>query len=187
MSNKKRFIQSVIARSLPSADKREAALVYALDLWDWLTSKGYGDDKPHEPRVSKDWYKELSAHQRRYFDAFWIAFNYKHGRNEAAMRWAQLGELTQDEYQRIIDAADKEAKTQRAEGQVRKHAEGWLHARRFDDYAPVKRQANQVANLALVGLKNEYNAIKRLYDSSRDEKLLTQLEKLEDAIKQAGG
>lgn len=183
--SKKRFIQSVIARSLPSADKREAALAYAEELWSWLTDKGYGDDKPHEPRISQDWYKLLSDMQRRYFDAFWIAFNYKKGRNEAAMRWYQLGELSQADYQRIIDAADKEAKQDRPVGTVRKHAEGWLHAKRFYDYTPVKPSAKSAHNLALATLKNKLAGVKLLYERGKDPALLKQIEQLERAISEA--
>lgn len=183
--SKKRFVQAVVARSLPTPDKRQACLDYALDLYDWLTGKGYGDDKPSQPREGKDWYTKLDGRQKRWFDGFWVAFQLKAGRNEAAMRWSQLGSLSDAEYQQIIDAAAKEAKRERPEGQARKNAQGWLHAKRYLDFTPTKTAALSLQNHVLTRLVNDLNGVKRLYETSKDEALLPQIEKLEAAVKAA--
>ena len=180
--SRKRFVQAVIARSLPAPDKREAALAYALELWAWLTAKGYGDDKPAQPRVSDDWMVKLSARQQRWFSAFWLAFAYKKGKNEAAMRWYQLGELSDADYQQIIDAADKEAKRERPQGQARKEAQGWLHAKRYLDYQATPKHAKTAAELAINSLSNELTQLNKLYAAGNHPALLPQIEKLEAAL-----
>jgi len=180
--SKKRFIHQVIIRSLPAIDKLPQAIHYAEQLWDELSKHGYGADK-QQPRDNKDWYAALNARQKKWFVAFWNAFNYKHGRNGAAMRWQQLGDLSDAEYQQIIDAAGKEAQKQLPQGQARKMAQGWLAEKRWQDYQPVETDKKQQKNHVLTHLNNELNAIRRLYESSRDEQLLSQIEQLEQAIR----
>ncbi|MDP1664109.1 MAG: hypothetical protein Q8L79_03205 [Methylobacter sp.] len=183
--SKKRFVQTVVARSLPPPDKRQACLDYALDLYDWLTGKGYGDDKPSQPRDGKDWYTKLDERQRRWFDGFWVMFDYKKDRDGAAMRWSQLGKLSDAEYQQIIDAAKSEAKRELPQGQARKMAQGWLHEKRYLDFTPTKTAAKSMQNHVLTRLLNDLNGVKRLYETSKDEALLPQIGKLEAAVKTA--
>ena len=183
--SKKHFIQSVIARSLPATDKRQAALAYAEELWAWLTEKGYGDSKTSQPRVSKDWHACLDERQQRWFKGFWVAFGLKKGRNEAAMRWYQLGNLTDAEYQQIIDAATQESRRQLPPGQARKEAQGWLFDKRYHDYQPVTANKETQKNHAVMRLTNDLLAIKKLHEGSKDEALLPQIAKLEQAIKDA--
>lgn len=183
--SKKRFIQEVVIRSLPSPEKFQDALDYAERLYDWLTSKGYGDDKPSTPRDGKDWYIRLDARQKHFFDAFWAAFQLGKGKNEAAMRWHQLGNLSDAEYQQIIDAAAKEAKRELPQGQARKMAQGWLHEKRYLDFTPTKTAAKSLQNVVLTKLVNDLNGVKKLYDMSKDEALLPQISHLEAAVKAA--
>jgi len=183
--SKKRFVQAVMVRSQPPEDKFQAALDYALKLHNFLTEKGYGDDKPSQPRDGKDWYQKMDARQKRWFDGFWLAFGLRQGRNEAAMRWSQLGNLSDAEYQQIIDAAAKEAKRELPQGQARKMAQGWLHEKKYLDFTPTKTAAKSLQNHVLTRLQNDLFGVKKLYDSSKDEALLPQIEKLEAAVKAA--
>lgn len=183
--SKKRFVQAVIVRNSPPREKFEAALAYAECLWDFLTSKGYGDDKPSQPRDGKDWYTKLDERQKRFFNAFWAAFQLKNGKNEAAMRWHQLGNLSDAEYQQIIDAAAKEAKRELPQGQARKMAQGWLHEKRYLDFTPSQTAAKNLQNVVLNKLINDLNGVKKLYDMSKDEALLPQISQLEAAVKAA--
>ena len=183
--SKKRFVQAVFARSLPGVDKRHDALNYALELWQWLTEQGYGDDKPSQPRDSKDWYLSLDDRQKPWFDAFWQAFDFKKGRDEAAMRWSQLGKVSDAEYQQIIDAAAKEAKRELPQGQGRKMAQGWLFEKRYLDFTPTKTAAKSLQNHVLTRLQNDLIGVRRLYEKSKDEALLPQIAKLEEAIRAA--
>jgi len=183
--SKKRFIQAVIIRSLPELPKLPAAIKYAEDLWDALTRHGYGQPTEGKPQTGKDWYRELSERQRKWFAAFWNAFGHKQGRNEAAMRWYQLGELTDEQYRQIVEAARKEASKQLAPGQVRKMAQGWLFEKRYLDYAPDERVKQGEKNHVLTRLMGELNGIRQLHAASGDEALLTQINKLENEIREA--
>lgn len=128
------FVASHIGR--PDADR---AIAWAEALWDKLSARGYGvPDKETKPRESKDYYAELSENQQKWFCAFWQAFAYKQGRNDAAMRWRILGELSDAEYKHIVEAAKVEAARVLPQGQVRKMAQGWLFEQRWKDYEPVK-------------------------------------------------
>jgi len=183
--SKKRFIQGVLIRSLPTLDKVPEAVSYAEGLWDALSEHGYGESAIAAPQKNKDWYNSLNARQKEWFLRFWGVFNYKHGRDGAARRWIELGDLTDSEYRNIIDAGEKEAQRQLPQGQSRMMAQGWLQAKRYEDYqapaVPKKQQQNHVIN----GLMAELNGIKTLYNKSGDEALAPQISKLEQAINDA--
>lgn len=183
--SKKRFVQTVIARSLPTHDKRQAALDYAEGLWDWLTTKGYGNAEPSQPRQGMDYYRALDSRQSYWFDKFWGTYNHKQGRNEAAMRWGQLGERTDEFYEFVVDAARKEAGKQLQPGQVRKMAQGWLHEQRYNDYQPTTASKTAQNGQLIQKLSSQLNGVKTLYESSRDEALLADINKLEEQIRQA--
>ncbi|MDI1278058.1 hypothetical protein [Methylobacter sp.] len=182
--SKKRFVQNVIARSLPRPEKRQAALAYALELWEWLCKEGYGADQPSQPRESKNWIELLSQHQRKAFDAFWAAFDLKRDRNNAAMRWYQLGELSRDEYQEIITAARQEAGKPIPPGQSRKMAQGWLFEMRWLDYSKAPIDDSKRLVMELNRLRNELIGLESLYKASKTPELLTQITKLKAQIKE---
>lgn len=116
----------------PDADK---AISWAEALWKKLQERGYGEkaEPPQSRGVGKDWYNELNINQQKWFCAFWDAFAHKVGRNEAAMRWHELGELQDAEYQKIVAAAKEDAQRSLPDGQSRKMAQGWLSERRWTD------------------------------------------------------
>lgn len=139
MSDKARFVRSTAAlfvachHEKPDATR---AIQWAALLWKKLTEAGYGDkqgdSKPRSPEA--DYCQQMSERQRKLFEQFWAAFNYKQGRNGAAMRWLQLGECSDEEYRQIISAAKAEASKPMQPGQVRKMAQGWLTERRWLDH-----------------------------------------------------
>lgn len=183
---KKQFIQSVLCRSIPGIDKAIDAIRYAEQLWEVLSSEGYGAAKKDEkPREGVDYYDELNPRQRHYFDKFWNAFAYKEGRNEAAMEWAKLGQVNSPEYEQIIQAASREASKVRAEGQVRKMAQGWLKTKRYLDNQPGQTSQVNAINLVINRLNNDLLTTKKLYESSKDPALFGQIQKLEQALKDA--
>lgn len=185
--SKKRFIQAVVARALPKHGKLGDAIAYAENLWDGLTQYGYGADAPATPRESRNWHDQLNDRQRRFFLAFWKAFSYKKDLNGAAMRWGQLGELSDGDYQVIIDAAAKEALKPLPQGQARKMAQGWLYEKRWLDYKPEEKSVAQQKNHALSRLINELKAIEKLYENSQNPALKEQIDKLKQAINEANG
>ena len=179
---KKQFVQHIIIRALPEIDRLSGTIQYAEQLWENLSYYGYGEEKNAKPRESRDYYKELSEHQRMAFDKFWSAFNYKKDRNGAAMRWLQMGELSHEQYQFIIDAAKQEALKSPSHGQVRKMAQGWLFERRYEDYTPEPVNKKKQQNLTLINLKNERLNLKNLYDLSPNSALAEQIRTLEEKI-----
>jgi hypothetical protein len=183
--SKRRFIQAVVARSLPQHGKLADAVAYAENLWDGLTQMGYGEQSSAQPRESRDYYDELTPRQQAQFRAFWNAFGLKKGRNGAAMRWGQMGELSDDDAKRIIEAAKKESMKQLPPGQARKEAQGWLFERRWHDHAPEPQARGQQQNHVLQRLNAELEHVKRLHQQSGNAALLTQIEKLEQAIEEA--
>lgn len=179
--NKAYFIQQFVIRARPSLDKLPDTLKQGEQLWQGLTQAGYGDKKPAEPRdIKEDVYSLLDARQKAWFDKFWLAFNHKVGKQRAAMRWRQLKNFTDTQYQAIVNAAKKEAERDHG-GATRKYAEGWLSERRWTDYAPTQTTQKQ-QQVELNRLTAELHSIRRLYESSKNEGLLPQIKKLEDAI-----
>lgn len=71
---------------------------------------------------------------------FWNAFNYKHGRAEAADAWIDIPQLTRTLVEKIVDAAKKESANRPdmiRQGRTPKMAQGWISARRWEDEASV--------------------------------------------------
>lgn len=179
---KKQFVQHIIIRALPEIKNLALTIQYAEQLWDGMNYHGYGADKVLEPRESQNYYKKLSETQKTAFDKFWIAFNHKKDRNGAAMRWLQMKELSEEQYQFIIDAARQEAAKPITKGQVRKMAQGWLFERRYEDYMPDPMKQKRQQDLTLVNLKNELNNLKNLYKLSPNPALDSQIKTIETKI-----
>jgi hypothetical protein len=179
---KKQFIQQIIIRALPEINNLPATIQYAEQLWGNMNKQGYGEDKVSKPRESQDYYKKLSEHQRTAFDKFWTAFNYKKDRNGAAMRWLQMGDLSHDEYQFIIDAAKQESLKPLPHGQVRKMAQGWLFDRRYEDFTPEPTNQKKQQDLTLINLRNELSNLKNLYKLSPNVAIAEQIKALEEKI-----
>jgi hypothetical protein len=182
--SKKRFIQAIIIRRLPAHGELIQTVQYAENLWEGLTQLGYGAENI-QPRESRDYYADLNERQKRLFTQFWNAFGLKKGKNGAAMRWAQLGELTDEQAKRIIDAAKKEAQKQLPQGQARKEAQGWLFERRWLDHASEPVTPGRQQNHTLSRLIADLEHVKRLHAQAPNEGLLTQIQKLEKAIDEA--
>ena len=85
--------------------------------------------------------RKLTGKRLTTFEAFWAAFDLKKGKAEAADAWLDIPELTDRLVARICDAARQEAQARReieARGGTPKWAQGWLTARRWEDYEPSK-------------------------------------------------
>ena len=181
---------SILFMIHPKQPKADTAISWGEVLWERLSVRGYGAVKQQKAKdKSKTWYAELSDNQRKYFDLFWSAYNYKFARNKAARRWFELGELSDSEYQHIIYAASIEAQdraNKKAQGITPIYAQGWLEDKRFTD-VPAKqdtrsKQTESDRQLKIRELKGDlahYAAIDT--DFARDEvkKIKLRLEKLE--------
>lgn len=170
-AEEKKFVRAALIAWMPLLDwDYEKAVRYADRAWQRLQAGGYGnkDHKPLAPNPLDNHYKGLTSPQREAFDAFWIAYGHKVGRSRAAMRWAQMGDLTKAQYQVIIDAARADAQRERPEGTTRKMAEGWLSERRWED-ATTQTGATRINRAKLRELMSEYRALTAMRDAAEDQ------------------
>jgi hypothetical protein len=179
--SKKRFIQDYIIRLHPPIDAVQGCIYEAENVWEIIQKAGYGTEQS-TPRQNKDYYAELNSFQREWFDKFWQAFSYKKGRDGAAMRWGQLGNLSIDDYKKIIIAAERESKIIIPSGTVRKMAEGWLFERRYADQGLTQQHINNGTLTKKVTLHNELEQLKLLYGASKNQSLLEQINKIKSQL-----
>ena len=147
---KRDFIQAACIEFLPALDwDIDKALAYAEKLWIRLNAKGYGEPKQTSKHEVKSAYKKLPPVMLAAFDLFWLAFDYKEGRDEAAGSWLAMDkeDHTKATYDRIIAAAKQTAIDRKnlPEGRVSMMAQGWLSRRRWNDKqaTPVDEQEKQ--------------------------------------------
>lgn len=79
--------------------------------------------------------RKLKGDQLENFEAFWITFNYKSGKADAADAWFDL-KVNMFLFQQIMAGARREAKGRAgliAQKKTPKMAQGWLSSRRFED------------------------------------------------------
>jgi hypothetical protein len=80
--------------------------------------------------------KKLQGSRLEAFEKFWTAFDYKKGKAAAADAWWNIPGLKDDLVERIVAAAEAEAKQRPelvARGRTPQYAEGWLNGRRWED------------------------------------------------------
>lgn len=80
--------------------------------------------------------RKLSEKRLESFNRFWIDFNYKKGKAEAADAWLNIPQLTNSLVDEICKAAGEEAKIRPrllSQGKTPKMAQGWLTGRRWED------------------------------------------------------
>lgn len=196
---KRDFIQQAVLQFLPQTKNAETgkcnvdmAIAMAEKLWDKLSQRGYGDSKPTGPRDIPKAYDQLAKHpvMKAAFDLFWAAFDLKQGRDRAAARWLQMGELRKQDYDQIVAAAKKEAAQRKnlPEGRVPKMAEGWLTERRWQDYdetstETAKKQQNQKEQ-QLRQLNQDLAHAKRMADDTGDPYWYGEADKLTEQLRQ---
>lgn len=151
---KRDFIQQAVLQFLPQTRKAETekcdvdlAIAMAEKLWAKLSQRGYGDSKPSGQREIPKAYDQLANHpaMKAAFDLFWAAFDHRKGRDRAAARWLQMGELSKGDVDQIVQAAKKEAANRKnlPDGRVPKMAEGWLTERRWQDFEETSTETAQ--------------------------------------------
>lgn len=173
----------------PSSPDAARAIEFSEALWQKLTAKGYGTAQTKEKaRVGVNYYEQLSVHQKKWFCMFWKVFKHNQGKQNAARRWGELGELTEEQYRGICAAAEAEGKRTLPQGQTRKMAEGWINERRWEDSQPdtkelVKkadpRQAELIeAKQQLMHAQNQFNNTQDTYWSEEVTKYTLLIDKL---------
>ncbi|MFA6700959.1 MAG: hypothetical protein WCS28_12425, partial [Thiomicrospira sp.] len=116
-------------------------------------------------------------------------FDYKAGKDRAAARWLQLGSLSKQECDQIVQAAKQEAQARKnlPEGRVAKMAEGWLTERRWldRDETPVdaakKQQAQHEQKIRQV--TQDLAHAKRMADDTADPYWYSEIEKLTQQLR----
>ena len=100
------------------------------------------------------------------------------------MAWHQMGELTKEEYQHIVDAAAAEARKPLEPGKSRKMGQGWLTARRYDDHRQPETKSSQGKNNALQmrELVSDLAHMKKLQAAMPNDAQAKQIEKLQQQI-----
>lgn len=103
---------------------------------------------PDEPHYQAKSGRYLTGKRLVAFTRFWEAFAFAKGKAEAADAWLDIPELTDVLVARICDAARQEAEVRdrlMAKGGSPKWAQGWLNARRWEDYEPAPPAAKRPA------------------------------------------
>ena len=78
----------------------------------------------------------LKGQKLGWFKRFWIAFDYKSGKADAADAWLDIVALDEVLVEKIVSAAEKQAFIRDEEtkkGKTPKMAQGWLTSKRWDD------------------------------------------------------
>lgn len=143
---KRDFIQQASIEFMPQAQwDVDKAIRYAEKLWHKLEQRGYGDARPAKAKDMVNYYQLLSAIAKKQFDQFWLAFDYKQGKQRAAMRWQQLGELTSPQLKKTVNAAKQTATSRKnlSSGQTPVMAERWLSELRYDDFDQTSTEKGQ--------------------------------------------
>lgn len=99
---------------------------------------------PDEPHYQAKSGRYLTGKRLQAFERFWRAFAFAKGKAEAADAWLDIPLLTDALVEHICHAAQCEARERaviEAKGGAPKWAQGWLNARRWEDYPPPGAQA----------------------------------------------
>jgi hypothetical protein len=125
--------------------------------------------------------RKLTGWKLKAFEEFWETFAHKKGRAEAADAWLDIPELAPELAKRIIDAAGREARARPAlisKGQTPKWAQGWLSARRWEDWEGDSATTHDRDGVS--GKEVNHDARK---SRSREEERAEYLESLTEALK----
>jgi len=187
---KRDFIQQASIQFMPQTDwNLDKSIQYAEKLWLKLDRKGYGDSQPSQPRDMINYYQQLSVTAKQQFDQFWIAFDYKHGKQRAAMRWGQLEKFSPTDLKNVIASAKQTAAARKnlKPDQTPIMAEGWLSQMRFDDYQETSTEKNQKkqnqAAQKIREITGALNHAKNMQQSCSDETWNTEVTRLTEDLK----
>lgn len=190
---KRDFIQQATIEFMPQVDwDIDKAIRYAEKLWQRLEQQGYGDKQESKPRSGVNYYQKLTPDMREQFDKFWIAFNKgqaKNGKQGAAMRWWQMGEISPAECDKIIAAAEQAAIARKnlPPGQTPIMAQGWLNEMRYLDGDPsATEQKTHKTKLQTDQLREAVGALnhaKKMAASCSDDFWVAEVERLAEALK----
>lgn len=188
---KRDFIQTACIQFMPETQWNiDKSIQYAEKLWRRLDDKGYGEPRQVGPHEIKKAYDKLAPVMKSAFDLFWLAFDHKQGKDEAAAAWLLLGERPKAEYDKIISAAKRTASARKnlPEGQVPIMAQGWLSKRRWLDSeeTPAAAKARQDArqDQEAQKLRQDLAAAKRMLELTREPTWQDHVDRLTEQLRQ---
>lgn len=188
---KRDFIQAACIQFLPETQwDINKSIQYAEKLWLKLDEKGYGEAKQNGPQELKKAYDKLTPVMKTAFDLFWLAFNYKQGKDEAAASWLQMGELPKADYDRICAAAKRTAAARKnlPDGQVPIMAQGWLNKRRWldseDSATAAQAQQQSQHQQDTQRLRQDLAAAKRMFDLTKEQAWQDHIDRLTEQLRQ---
>lgn len=189
--HKKNFIQAASIQFMPELQWNvDKSIQYAEKLWARLSEKGYGEAKQTGTREPEKAYDRLPPVMKAAFDLFWRAFDYKTGKDGAAARWLQMGELGKADYDAILAAARQEAQRRKAlpEGQTPIMAQGWLTQRRWLDQAATetdqRRREQSQHQQALMKINGDLTHAKMMREQLGGDYWQGEVDKLTEQLKQ---
>jgi hypothetical protein len=120
----------------------------------FLHSANEAEEKQPEFYLTKK-KKKLTGRRLESFKAFWLAFNYRKGRAEAADKWLEIPELTNALCKEIFAAAAQEAEDRKAlpPGQSPKMPQGWITGRRWEDEIYHQENATQQSDTSAIAAR----------------------------------
>lgn len=187
---KKDFIQQAAIAFLPQLSwDIEQTMKYAERLWERLGESGYGSAHKHGPREIERAYDKLPTAMKAAFDLFWLAFDYKRGKDQAAASWLQLNP-DKDQTQAIHAAAKQEAINRKnlPPEQVPIMAQGWLNKRRWLDTqassTEIKQQEDNKRGQELHRINQDLAHAKRLAGQTGEQYWADEATRLTEKMKQ---
>jgi hypothetical protein len=114
--------------------------------------------------------RKLSGLRLAWFEVFWTAFDYKHGKTAAADAWLDIPSLKNAVCQQIVMAAKREAEARPAlvaAGQTPKWAQGWISERRWEDEHGPATPAPRAGQGGQGGAARQDDAYSALVDRAR--------------------
>lgn len=187
---KRDFIQKACIQFMPETQwDINKSIQYAEKLWLKIDEKGYGDPKTNGQQEIIRGYDKLEGLMKTAFDLFWLAFDYKKGKDEAAAKWLQMGELNKGEYDKIIAAAKRAATARKSlpEGQVAIMAQGWISKRRWLDSeeSTTEEKERHTSQLQAEeqGLRQNLAAAKRMVELTKEQVWQDQVDQLTEKLR----
>lgn len=187
---KRDFIQTAAIQFMPELQwDVDRSIRAAEKLWKKLDERGYGEPRETGPREMPRAYDKLTVEQRAAFDLFWIAFDYKQGKDRAAAAWLKLGDIGKEELSELIHAAKCTAVYRRNNPTVTpKMAEGWLTERRWLDHAVSETEQQQKTDddsrKKLQSVNAELAHAKRMAEMTGDDFWPNEVKRLTNKLKQ---
>jgi len=143
-----RALLRVMIGALPSPEKNKESMLEILGEMSKNYNRGDADQgEPGGDFLTTSKKKKLKGADLEKFWLFWNAFDYKKSRAEAAQAWMDIQDTKDEAFMEAILYAARQTVSERKPTVTPKMAQGWLSARRWEDYEASNAQAPTEWNL----------------------------------------